>query len=296
MNQKHCIENHGEIPTLYWVFACSLGLGGLALGSFIDLPLDIEWYAPDTFWAQLMAAYAPVPCFWWLLAAGLAVWRWPDITTTWKKIGAALTGIIAAVGCIGYVTLAAQEPLHLSFWISLAAAVIVVGVPGWMLFLQLQQAAPDQRKRMIGCILLVCAGQFALVQIIKEIQSRPRFLAMLADPEVPFLNWWQNGQWVKEKFFGLYLVDPDLFKSFPSGHTASAACSLLGCLLALGNSNYCARRLFLAGILFSVLTALSRMILGYHFLSDVSVGFLIVLGLFALGWHFILPKQSVQEH
>lgn len=292
MNQNTCIEQQGRIPAPYWTFAFSLGLGALALGSWIDFPLDIQLYAPETFWAQLMAAYAPVPCFWWLLAAGLTIWRWPDLETGWKKAGAAVVGLLAVVGCIGYITLAARSPLHLSFWISLAAAVVVVGIPGWMLAMNLQQMPLPLKKKVIGCILLVCAGQFALVQIIKVIQSRPRFLAILADPEVPFLNWWQNGQWVKNTFPALYQSNSDLFKSFPSGHTASAACSLLGCLLALGNPSYCARRLFLAGILFSVLTAWSRMILGYHFLSDVSVGYLITLSLFALGWYWIHSNHS----
>ncbi|MDJ0319932.1 phosphatase PAP2 family protein [Pseudarthrobacter sp. PS3-L1] len=71
--------------------------------------------------------------------------------------------------------------------------------------------------------------------------------------------------------------------SFPSGHTAFAASLSLAIILVLTRPGMWRRWIIFAGVIFTVLVALSRLYLGVHYVSDV-VGSVLISGAGVLMW------------
>ena len=115
-----------------------------------------------------------------------------------------------------------------------------------------------------------------LVQIVKEPMGRMRFRAMNVISDTSGYTPWYvaHGQpdkaWMKETF-----GTSDAFKSFPSGHTRAAAATFYLISLAdvIGVKSRRRRALLWCfAIVFTGIVALSRIMVGAHFFSDVLVG------------------------
>lgn len=137
--------------------------------------------------------------------------------------------------------------------------------------------------RFAVATLVLCAVPAILINlIIKEPVGRIRFRAMNMYPDNPdygfakFARWYEvNGQWlsddVKRELFGT----ADALKSFPSGHTSSAGAvyGLTMLIDALGIKDKKKRAfLWIFPIVFTGTVAVSRIVVGAHFFSDVLVG------------------------
>ena len=72
------------------------------------------------------------------------------------------------------------------------------------------------------------------------------------------------------------------FRSFPSGHVTTAACSLLWLLFPTLHRFFegKGRLLFLLSVIWTSLVTLSRLTMGAHFLSDTAISWLFVWLLF----------------
>ena len=153
----------------------------------------------------------------------------------------------------------------------------------------------------IGCILvLAMLLQWGLMHFLKRIGGRPRwrFLYELGGvwKETPydFQNWW-NFAWFKNP-------KNDYFKSWPSGHTATASLAiLLGLLPQVMKKPFRNSELVLfgCGLLYALIVAFARILAGAHFLSDVSFGLLVgslsaFLCLF-IGSKILPEKEKPQE-
>lgn len=124
----------------------------------------------------------------------------------------------------------------------------------------------------IGSVLVA----LALVNILKNPMGRMRFRAMNMIRDFSGYTPWYvaNGQpdktWMRETF-----GTADAFKSFPSGHTRAAAATFYLVSLADVIGVRSKRRraaLWCFAILFTGLVAVSRIMVGAHFFSDVLVG------------------------
>ena len=124
----------------------------------------------------------------------------------------------------------------------------------------------------IGSILFA----LAVVNVLKNPVGRMRYRAMNVIGDFSgFTPWFAvNGQpdktWMRETF-----GTADAFKSFPSGHTRAAAAAFYLISLAdvIGVESRRRRALLWCfAILFTGLVAVSRIVVGAHFFSDVLVG------------------------
>ena len=115
-----------------------------------------------------------------------------------------------------------------------------------------------------------------LVQVIKNPVGRMRYRAMnVIGDYTGYTRWYViNGQpdktWMRETF-----GTSDAYKSFPSGHTRAAAATfyLIGLADVIGVKSKRRRALLWCfSILFTLLVAVSRIMVGAHFFSDVLVG------------------------
>ena len=147
------------------------------------------------------------------------------------------------------------------------------------------QKIPEDKLQSYGkfCLkfLIYIAIIFALNQVVKYVWGRPRFVDLITNLTLQdYREVWQP------YFFSGY-------KSFYSGHTV-AICSILPLISIVENSNYNnkIKVALKAGILSLVLiTMLSRLIAGDHFLTDVSFAFLICSVICA----FIFKKTKIKQ-
>ena len=132
----------------------------------------------------------------------------------------------------------------------------------------------DLATRLI-VVVVALALSFVIVEIVKNFMCRPRYRTLVLGHEgIEFAPWYKRTSGTKELIaqFGL---PSDAFKSFPSGHSVQVGvifASFYGlCLLypALRDKWNVALVLQVV-IMLSVMVC--RMVLGAHFLSDVSVG------------------------
>ena len=118
-----------------------------------------------------------------------------------------------------------------------------------------------------------------IISATKELMCRPRFRFVLATDNIDyFKNWWQSGREIKTSL-GMG-IESDEFASLPSGHSAY---SMFAIFMFPALSEYirgikkfeiC---LFGLGFAWWVITALSRLTLGAHYLTDVTIAGLVTI-------------------
>lgn len=299
MTESKQTKKYTGLPAWWLAGLPIIGIVGVLLGSFLDLPIDIDLYNPQSQWGWVMAAYGPLPCFWSLSAAGYWLLAQTKHQTGWKKTGEWILGVGLLIFCVIYITNSGLNALSLEFIWALLLSLALVLLPGALLYQLVCDSSPGLQKRLFWLIVIVCAGQFIIVQTLKVIWLRPRFLAIMIDPRVPFVPWYAPDRSLVNEFSALYQSNADLFKSFPSGHTASAACMLIWSVLPLYEKELSQKwkRYITYAICFAVpvIVAISRMVLGYHFLSDVSAGFLISASLFSIGYYFLYIRKPLTK-
>ena len=115
---------------------------------------------------------------------------------------------------------------------------------------------------------------------------------IVQQPFASFQPWWIIGSDMKNHLMALGVAAEE-FKSFPSGHTGNAACAILLVILPLvcqklkGKENI----LFFIGIIFTLIVAFSRIIMGAHFLTDVTIGMSVTLIIEMLLIHILWKKE-----
>lgn len=137
--------------------------------------------------------------------------------------------------------------------------------------------------RFAFAVIIVAALPSILVNLVfKSPIGRIRYRAMNLYPDNPtfgfaaFSPWYEwKGQWIEKETMLAAWGNTDILKSCPSGHTASAATSYALIMLndALGIKNRKIRALnWLLPILWTGVVAVSRIVAGAHFMSDVLFG------------------------
>lgn len=118
-----------------------------------------------------------------------------------------------------------------------------------------------------------------IISATKEFMCRPRFRFVLAADNVEyFKNWWQSGREIKTSL-GMG-IESDEFASLPSGHSAY---SMFAIFMFPALSEYIRGikkfKIYLFGLGFAwwVITALSRLTLGAHYLTDVTIAGLVTI-------------------
>lgn len=161
---------------------------------------------------------------------------------------------------------------------------VVLAVVGLVLsagtILLVRRLAKDADRAVINrvalAILLAILCELVMVNLIKVRWGRPRMRLVVSHPEAYFFPWWRQGTALKEPLLAAG-VAADEFKSFPSAHTANAATMLLLGLAPLLQPRLrrYQKALVTFGFVWTAVVALSRILLGAHYLTDTAVGFLI---------------------
>lgn len=260
--------------TLYGAIAAALAL--IALGSFVDYPLSSALYDASNPFAMFFAAYGAIPAPLGCVAAGtlFVCGRSRERTIPGMLQGAG--GLLLLV--LGTALACFVPALYLPVSPALPAGIGLVLSAGTVLIVRrlAKGTAPAVVTRVGLAILLVILCELLVVNLIKVCWGRPRMRLVVSHPEAYFFPWWRRGTALKEPLMAAG-VGADEFKSFPSAHTANAATMLLlGLVPCLKPSLQRYRKALVAfGFGWTAVVALSRIMLGAHYLTDTAVGFLI---------------------
>ena len=137
--------------------------------------------------------------------------------------------------------------------------------------------AKDLARNVLVVVVVLLASYIA-IEIVKNLMARPRPRVLFAGYEgIEFSPWYCQSSGTEE-FMATYGLERDAFKSFPSGHSLQAAfllASFYGLTLVYPGLRQKLGIVLAVEIIYALAVMACRMILGAHFLSDVSVGALL---------------------
>ena len=124
-------------------------------------------------------------------------------------------------------------------------------------------------------VLSAMTVSFFLYELVKVGLPRPRYRLLSKGYEGISFHRWYDPVKNKAELIAKHSINKDDFKSFPSGHTSNSIMNItlfpaLG--LVYPKLKDKSMLLLVMGILVGIAVLLSRMVLGAHFLSDVSCG------------------------
>ena len=147
-----------------------------------------------------------------------------------------------------------------------------------------KQSKDGELLKKVLILAAVSLVVLLLISSTKKIMCRPRFRFVLAmDNADYFRNWWQSGRALKASLAGGAVSDE--FSSLPSGHSAY---SMFAIFLFPALADYvCALKkykpyLFALGFIWWAATAFSRLTVGAHYLTDVTIAGLVTILAYAL--------------
>lgn len=117
------------------------------------------------------------------------------------------------------------------------------------------------------------------VTLLKSIFHRPRYRSLTLYDEISFHNWYQACKNYKDLMSVTGLTSEE-FKSFPSGHAGGSALTLMFALLVpyfVKDTEKLQLPLLYGSFVWVILVSFSRILVGAHFLSDVSMGAILTI-------------------
>lgn len=267
-----------------WIIAAA-AVALMALGSVADYAISANLLNEGSVFGRLGAAAGWFPALIALSCAGtllILAARDTQITATWRHTQRGVGALLVVASFATYPVVApsywneggVSTPAVTLVWavVGLALTCGSVGLAVWFG----KGATPGSLRKVAVFLLLVVALQTIIIFVVKLIWLRPRMRLVVQDVGVEFKPWWAIGYPNVQRFLDLGIPKDD-FKSFPSAHTGNAAVAMA--LSTLGTLRERLVRtipwIFALGLLWTVGVAASRIVVGAHFLTDTTVGFVV---------------------
>lgn len=174
----------------------------------------------------------------------------------------------------------------------IAVLTLVVECPLFFVAYRVAERTDDELllKRAIALVILMVVV-FISMRVFKSVFNRPRYRTVVAGYEgIGFVPWYRAMPNPSE-LMGRYGLSSNEFSSFPSGHSIlsiSTIYILYSLAWVFPGLRGKKTTLCMAGFLFAIVIMFTRMMLGAHYLSDVSAGALI-------GIVYVLIYEFVQR-
>ena len=262
----------------------------LVLGVFFDKTIADKMYQPENVMAIILEVVGIFPPFIFVSSMFVVLFylvKGEDKNRALKK---ALCAAGAALVYVGFGFTAVEQVFNGFLWrivVGLGAAVVLSPLT----FLIFRKKSQDTLKRL--AIFLIFASIVAVISslisinVLKYLWGRPRYREMIADGDFALTAF---TPWYKINGFSLHG-----HHSFPSGHTCSATNLLVLCALGEVFSDEERKStmyaVFCGVYIFAM--AYSRMVLGAHFLSDVTGGFFIGFLTYAVARYVYFDKSRI---
>ena len=264
----------------------------LGVGSFFDYQISSALFNIGSMYGRLIEAAGELPFELTASVAGVMLVRAVRPDSRGSKWLAVL-GILVNVGLAGYEIVSSLRVGGKLIAVQLVLTFVLVIAANFIVYRLTRDTAPDELMRWALMVLAVWAAQAIILNVIvKPLWSRPRMRVIEVTQGLEFQPWWVIGNPDKWAYIAAGVVK-DGFKSFASGHTAHAAIGLmLAGLPATAFKEKPSRRrvVFWTAAVVAALVAFGRIVIGAHFLSDVSCGFALVLALECLAARIAYPS------
>lgn len=232
----------------------------LVAAAFVDLKLDILLNSPENAFAVWFYNTGEIPCRLICPIAGAA------LLYCCNSKFAKFAGACISVGGGAYFGYYFAEHFFVQDNQLIYGIVYGIGFSLVLIFIGRFINIPENLKKPIAALAIagiaVMAAQLCAVEIMKYLWGRVRFRDLLA-----------AGSY--ESFTPWYIINGiNGNKSFPSGHTGGAAMSFLAMLLPyISRKAYKHRQIcFFIPFIYTCTVAVTRLIMGAHYLSDVAMG------------------------
>ena len=268
------MKNIGIFNKKNYLIVIVMLISFMAIGSFFDYQISSAVYNQESWFGIFFASFGQLPAMLCFSVGGTLMIKVADrnkkLTLALSYIFGVLLNAFALFGvAIDPMLYIKEMPLVLSIVI---AIVVVVGVDV-MIWRLTDTTSREDIKKVIWAFVGIMFIEIIVINIVKIPWGRPRMRMISVQPDAFFQPWWVIGSEMKDKLMAIGVAAEE-FKSFPSGHTGNATCSILLCLLPIICSKLKGKEnlLFWIGIIFAVVVAFSRLVMGAHFLTDVTVG------------------------
>ena len=278
-----------------WLFIPVAGLLilGVILGGFLDLSINKAIFDQQNGFGLFMAAFSetPVYMFFGVIAYGFCYLAIKEYKKSSQRVILFFLAFALMVCCTYF------QGKHIfdenAYYTTDTTTKIFgyiagfgIGMLGMLLgyFLIGKKTCTNRQLLFILIALVIVLGAAnGINNIIKTIVSRPRF-RFIEVYHQDFTNWWEISKnksiknWSLDNIPG---ITKEEFKSFPSGHMANimTLCYIVPMIKNINNRMKGREEvLFLLPLIWAILLAFTRMLLGAHYLSDVCFGSLISLG------------------
>lgn len=255
-----------EIIIFYALAAVSL-----VAASFYDLKIDIALNNPDNPFAVWLYRTGEFPSRLICPLAGAVIFRCSNKKPT------EICGVLLCLGGSAYMGYYISKhffveqfktPFGVLWGIGFGVTALYVGG-----FIKIPKSLKEPLLAIAVIGVAVMVVQLITVDVMKNLWGRVRFRDLLADGSYDkFTSWFavngKNGN-----------------KSFPSGHTAGAGMSYLLMLLPFVHKKWAGRRAFCfwCPFVYTSAVAFTRLVMGAHYLSDVTVGGIIAFSCVLIG-------------
>ena len=264
----------------------------LLVGSFFDYQISSALFNSSSLFGRFIEAAGELPFELTASIAGVMLVRAVRPDSRGSKWLAVL-GILVNVGLAGYEIIGSLRVGGKLIAVQLVLTFVLVIVANLIVYRLTRTTEPDELTRWALMVLAVWIAQAIILNaIVKPLWSRPRMRVIEVTPGLNFQPWWVIGNPDKWIYIAAGVIK-DGFKSFASGHTAHAAMGLmLAGLPAVAFKEKPSRRrvVFWTAAVVAALVAFGRIVIGAHFLSDVSCGFALVLALECLAARIAYPN------
>ena len=259
----------------------------MIVGSIWDLPISKFLYpGRESSFGQFFAAFGELPAFLAMTSAGILLFvHRKRLRRSWNVLFIAASAVLVLGGVVLSIHEARDNVPAMPVWVAALVTVFAAALAGGLLLLATKGCQTKTLLRFILALAFVSIGTMFLINVIKIPWGRPRMRLILSTGnESYFQPWWKLGSGLKAKLIAEGVAS-DEFRSFPSGHTGCAACGMLAILLPTvckrlrGKERVC----LIAGAVWTAAVAFSRLMMGAHFLTDVTAATAITLGAAWLG-------------
>jgi membrane-associated phospholipid phosphatase len=197
----------------------------------------------------------------------------------WLKVFAVLLIILSFFYFCNTLYLSNENAFKVHFAVAYSIGIAVICAASYLGYRLSKKSDDSELLKKAMFLAVVSLLTLIIISASKELMCRPRFRFVLAmDDTDYFINWWQSGRDIKASL-GINIVT-DEFASLPSGHSAY---SLFAIFIFPTLADYvCFLKKFkpyllVLGFIWWAVTAFSRMTIGAHYLTDVTVAGLVTI-------------------
>lgn len=250
----------------------------LAVAAVWDLKIDQLLNNPENYFGEFLARFGEVPVYLVTPFAAMVFFA-SNRKTVWK---AALSVLLAVFGWVLFFIWFGDnwfksDDFRTVFSIVLA---LLAAAASLLIAAKLPEEKMKPLQPFAAFMLFAVIGTALSVEGIKRVWGRVRFRDLLRAEDFSAFTPWYLPQGVTGN------------KSFPSGHTSAASASLLlsalPCLCEKLKKQEV--KIFIITVLYTFAVGFSRMIVGAHYLSDITMGALI-----GFLWMFAMKKLYLEK-